>query len=93
MGAHRLARLGRTARGAQLRRHAAPLLLLFTAGSGCQMPGPGNDVTIGQTVLELGEAVNALRFEAGVMQDQIDSLRSVVARQDSAIARLSSVER
>lgn len=44
---------------------------------------------MGQTVLELTEAVNALRFETGVMQEQIDSLRLRVARQDSAIARLS----
>ena len=44
---------------------------------------------MGQSVLELGEAVQALRFEVGVMQDQVDSLRAVVVRQDSAIARLA----
>jgi hypothetical protein len=64
---------------------AAALLVL---GPGCRLAGPGADVTIGQTLLELTDAVNSLRFELGVMQDQVDSLRVVVARQDSAIARL-----
>jgi hypothetical protein len=62
---------------------------LIALGPGCRLAGPGADITIGQTLLELTDAVNSLRFELGVMQDQMDSLRVVVARQDSAIARLS----
>ncbi len=57
---------------------------------GCQGTGtPGTDVTLGQTVLEMTDAVNGLRDQTSVMQAQIDSLRGVVARQDSTIARLS----
>lgn len=79
-------------RGAWQRRpSAAALAVLLAASAGCQLSTPGSQLTVGQTVLELTEAVSALRFEASVMQDQIDSLRAVVARQDSAIARLSRV--
>ena len=67
----------------------ARLALIAAACAGCQLPNPERDGALGQSVLELGEAVQALRFEVGVMQDQVDSLRAVVVRQDSAIARLA----
>lgn len=66
-----------------------PAALLVLVGASCRLTNPAAEITMGQTVIELTEAVNALRFEAGVMQEQIDSLRLRAARQDSAIARLS----
>lgn len=71
------------------RRQAAAAALLVLAAGSCRVANPATEVTLGQTVVDLTEAVNALRFEAGVMQEQVDSLRARVARQDSAIARLS----
>lgn len=68
---------------------ALPVALLATGVGSCRLTNPAAEVTMGQTVLELTEAVNALRFETGVLQEQIDSLRLRAARQDSVIARLS----
>ena len=66
---------------------AMPTLAL----GGCGVTTPATDATLGQTVIEMTDAVNALRDETSMMQAQIDSLRTVVARQDSAIARLSGL--
>ena len=68
----------------------AGALVMTTAGCGGVSPS-ATDVNLGQTVMEITDAVNALRDESAVMQAQIDSLRGVVARQDSAIARLSNL--
>ena len=71
------------------RRSFATGVALFVVGSSCQVRNPASQAELLQTVNEIGDAVNALRQDTAVMQDQIDSLRLVVARQDSAIARLS----
>ena len=63
---------------------------LLAVGSSCEIRNPGTQAELLLTVTEIGDAVNALRQDAGAMQDQIDSLRVVVARQDSLITRLSA---
>ena len=63
---------------------------LLVVGSSCEIRNPGTQAELLQTVNEIGDAVNALRQDTGAMQDQIDSLRVVVARQDSLITRLST---
>ena len=91
--AHHRAAVTRPAPRGRRASLALVLAALLAAGVGsCRITNPENELTLGQTVLDLTEAVNALRFETGVMQDQIDSLRAVVGRQDSAIARLSRGE-
>jgi hypothetical protein len=72
-------------------RLAASVVLLSLLVA-CQMTTPAT-VALNETVIEIGDAVNALRDDTGAMQAQIDSLRTVVARQDSAIARLSAAAR
>jgi hypothetical protein len=93
MPLHRRAARRRVVRRAPSHRRAATVLalaaLLAFGAASCRVTNPASEITLGQTVVDLTEAVNALRFETGVMQDQIDSLRVVVTRQDSAIARLS----
>lgn len=49
------------------------------------------NANVGQTVMEIGDAVRALQQETAVMQDQVDSLLKVVARQDTLIRRLSGI--
>lgn len=60
--------------------------------AGCGVLGPQNDVALGQAVLEMGEVVNELRNQTGALQDQVDSLRRVVARQDSTLRRLTGAQ-
>ena len=71
------------------------LALLTALGVvGCSgVPGaPGsNNVDVAQTVMEMGEAVNALRQETALLQWQVDSLGTVVAQQDSVIRQLAGI--
>jgi hypothetical protein len=57
----------------------------------CSPGAASTDSTLGQTVLDLGDAVNALRQESALLQEQVDSLRTQVARQDTLIRRLTAV--
>ena len=45
----------------------------------------------GQALVELSDAVNDLRRENSVLQEQIDSLRVVVARQDTMVRNLANL--
>jgi hypothetical protein len=61
-------------------------LLALTA---CSRPDSAATVSTGQALIELSDAVNDVRQENAVLQEQIDSLRLVVARQDSLVTRLA----
>jgi len=67
----------------------AATVLLLSAGGCASQPTP--DVSTGQALVEIGDALNAVRQDNAMLQAQIDSLRIVVARQDSAIARLQAM--
>ena len=41
--------------------------------------------------MQVGTEVSALRQDYAVLQNQVDSLRGVVARQDTLIGRLASL--
>jgi hypothetical protein len=47
------------------------------------------DVNTAQQLVDIADAMNALRNENAILQDQIDSLRTVTARQDTIITRLA----
>ncbi len=71
-----------------------PILLtaaLLTAAGGCGMfPRGDNDISQGQLLLELSDTINELRAQDALYQEELDSLRAVVARQDTVIARLAA---
>ena len=48
------------------------------------------DVNTAQQLADIADAMNALRADNAVLQDQVDSLRIVVARQDTIIVRLAA---
>ncbi len=48
------------------------------------------DVNTAQQLADIADAMNALRSDNAVLQDQVDSLRTVVARQDTIIVRLAA---
>ena len=70
------------------RRDVAMLLGVFCF-AGCSRPDTTATVSTGQALIELSDAVNDVRQETAVLQEQIDSLRLVVARQDSLVTRLA----
>jgi hypothetical protein len=67
----------------------APLAVLLLAGCVGGLGQPG-DLSQGELLIELSETINDLRAHDALMQEQVDSLRVVVARQDSTIARLAA---
>jgi hypothetical protein len=76
------------------RRRAAPRLLAFLLAlplASCQAVQPAALESMGETVLQLADAVSALEQENALLQDQMDSLRTAVARQDTALRRFANL--
>lgn len=59
--------------------------------AGCQAPQPAALETMGETVLQLGDAVSTLQQENAILQEQVDSLRTAVAKQDTALRRFANL--
>ena len=66
------------------------LALLPLAASGC-LTSPKSEALRQQQMQEAADAINDLRVNASVLAGTLDSLRVVVAKQDSTIARLANV--
>lgn len=70
----------------------AAVALLALSASACDVAmDPTENVTTGEAILGLSDAIMGLREEDAMLQAQLDSLRAVVARQDSTIARLAAM--
>lgn len=65
------------------------LLLSITLLASCR--DPRAEANIAEAMMQVGTEVSALRQDYAVLQSQVDSLRGVVARQDTIIARLASL--
>lgn len=76
-----------------LRPRVALLTLLagVVAAASCSggLPTPGRDVNQGQMMLDLAEALNSIRDQNAGLQDQVDSLRDVIVRQDTVLRQLA----
>jgi hypothetical protein len=64
---------------------AAAALLL----SSCR--DPRAEANIAEAMIQVGTEISAMRQDFAVLQSQVDSLRLVVARQDTAITRLTAL--
>lgn len=64
------------------------IALAVAAALGACTPQP-TDVNTAQQLVDIADAMNALRNENALLQEQIDSLRMVTARQDTIITRLA----
>ncbi len=82
-GEHTRARLASVARG----------ILLVVALSACGGTGiaPQGEVSTGQALIELSDAINAMRDDNALLQAQVDSLRVDIARQDSVLRQVAAV--
>ncbi len=64
-----------------------PLVLL--GATSCR--NPAADATMAEQMRLVGDELNATRQDAAAMHDQIDSLRIVVARQDTLLRQLAGM--
>ena len=54
-------------------------------------PASRADIAISEQIIQLGDGMNTLRQENSEIQQQVDSLRLVVARQDTVIRQLANL--
>ncbi|MGQ0641922.1 MAG: hypothetical protein ACT4P6_14320 [Gemmatimonadaceae bacterium] len=66
------------------------LVLGATIGLGCSVPSR-SDLAVMQSVNDLGNSVNGLQQDLGVLVDQVDSLRMVLVKQDSLLRTLANL--
>lgn len=64
--------------------------VLAVGAAGCTPPSQ-QDIQTAQALAELGESFNDIRLTQQELQDQIDSLRTVAARQDSVLRTLANL--
>jgi hypothetical protein len=63
---------------------------VLIAAASCSLPSR-TDMETAQALIEITEAFNDVRAVQAEMQDRIDSLVTVVARQDSTIRTLANL--
>jgi hypothetical protein len=62
--------------------------LVFAAAC---LPPTEQDLQVAQALVEMGDAMAEVRQTTGFLQEQVDSLRWVVARQDTLIRQLANL--
>jgi hypothetical protein len=64
------------------------LLLICVSLSACR--DPRAEANIAEAMVQVGTEISAMRQDYAILQNQVDSLRVVVAHQDTIINRLAS---
>ncbi|MDQ3948803.1 MAG: hypothetical protein M3282_00515 [Gemmatimonadota bacterium] len=72
------------------RRVLIAALFLTGALSGC-LRNPAADAATAQALTEIADQLGALQQDNAALQNQVDSLRVVVARQDTVLRRLANL--
>ena len=67
------------------------LLLFAAAVSLIACRDPRAEANIAQAMIDVGTQVSSMQQDYAILQEQVDSLRGVVARQDTIIGRLASM--
>lgn len=72
-------------------RHPPRLLAaaFSLALAGCR--NPRTDANMAEALMQMGAQLSSVQQDYSILQTQVDSLRVVVAHQDSVIARLASL--
>lgn len=65
------------------------LLAATSTLAGCR--DPRAEANIAQAMTEVGTQISSMQQDYAILQGQVDSLRGVVARQDTIILRLASM--
>lgn len=67
------------------------LIITFALLGACGGPRTSGDTTLAETLIEMSDALVAVREETALLQAQVDSLREHMARQDTVLRRLASM--
>jgi hypothetical protein len=54
-------------------------------------PASRADIAISEQIIQLGDGLNDMRQDNAALQEQLDSLRTVVARQDTVLRQLANL--
>jgi hypothetical protein len=57
--------------------------------TGCR--DPRAEANIAQAMIDVGTQLSAMQQDYAILQNEVDSLRGVVARQDTIVGRLASL--
>ena len=68
---------------------AASALVLAVICTAC--PATKADIAMGEQTVQIGDGLNDLRQDNAALQQQVDSLRLVVAKQDTVIRQLANL--
>jgi hypothetical protein len=66
------------------------LVVALTSLGACGGPRTTGDTTLAETLIDMSDALVAVREETALLQAQVDSLREQMARQDTVLRRLAS---
>jgi septal ring factor EnvC (AmiA/AmiB activator) len=70
-------------------RRAGCVALALALAAGCR--SPQSDAYLIEQLRQMSDELNASRQQTADLQTQLDSLRSVVARQDTLLTRLAGM--
>ncbi len=73
------------------KRSAITSAFLVAVSGACTGAPSGSNEAIGATVLEMSEAITSLQQSQAELQEQIDSLRSDIARQDTLVRQIANL--
>jgi hypothetical protein len=65
-------------------------VLIASAPTAC-LRNPAADAATAQALTEIGDQLGAIQQDNAALQNQVDSLRAVVARQDTVVRRLANL--
>lgn len=84
---------GAVSRPARARRRCPLLGLVLLAPiiGACPEITGRSDIGVAEALLEIEDALAGLREESAILQAQIDSLREVVARQDTTLRQIGNL--
>ena len=67
------------------------LVVALAALGACGGPLTTGETTLAETLIDMSDALMAVREETALLQAQVDSLREQMARQDTVLRRLASM--
>lgn len=65
------------------------VLMLAMICTAC--PTSRADIAMSEQIIQLGDGLNDLRQDNAALQQQVDSLRAIVAKQDSVIRQIANL--